>query len=237
MDWSLVFLTPVVQQCTYARLNSMTAASGDPEQRRPAEADTGGLEPPPFEQTPAYGGYDVPTGVSADMPAAAPAPPVYPAYETPVYPAYEIPPAPAYGTPPDPAWATPYPPQSAPYPPPPAPYPPPPGYPPPAPYGPGYPPGPMGYPGYQGYPGYPGYPMPPQAGTNSLAITALVCSILGLVPLCGFLFSIAGIVAGAVSINQIKRTRERGNGLAIAGIIVGVITLLIWMVGLTYTWG
>ena len=56
-------------------------------------------------------------------------------------------------------------------------------------------------------------------------------------PLCGFLFSIAGIVAGAVSINQIKRTRERGNGLAIAGIIVGVITLLIWMVGLTYTWG
>jgi drug/metabolite transporter (DMT)-like permease len=57
------------------------------------------------------------------------------------------------------------------------------------------------------------------------------------VPLCGFLFSIAGIVAGAVSINQIKRTRERGNGLAIAGIIVGVITLLIWMVGLTYTWG
>ena len=112
----------------------MTAAGGDPEQWRQAEAGNDGFEPPPTEQTPAYGGYEVPTGVSADMPAAAPTPPVYPAYETPVYPAYEIPPdpaygippAPAYGTPPDPAWATPYPPQPAPYPPQPAPYPAPP---------------------------------------------------------------------------------------------------------------
>jgi hypothetical protein len=218
----------------------MTAASGDPGERRPNEADSGGFEAPPIEQTPAYGGDAISAHVSADVSADAPTPPVYPAYETPAYPAYGTPPDPAYGTPPDPAWATPYPPPPAPYPPPhppqPAPYPPPPGYPPPAPYGPGYPPGPTGYPGYSGYPGYPGYPMPPQAGTNSLAITALVCSILGLVPLCGFLFSIAGIIAGAVSINQIKRTRERGNGLAVAGIIVGVITLLIWVVGLTFTW-
>ncbi|MBU3750931.1 MAG: DUF4190 domain-containing protein, partial [Mycobacterium sp.] len=117
---------------------------------------------------------------------------------------------------------------------------PPPGYPPP-PYGPGYPPGPMAYPpmGYPpaGYPGYPGYPPPVRSGTNSLAIAALVCSILGLAPLCGFLFSIAGIVTGAVGINQIRRTGQSGYGLAIAGIVVGILTLVIWMVGLTYAWG
>ncbi|MCW1958314.1 MAG: DUF4190 domain-containing protein, partial [Mycobacterium sp.] len=104
--------------------------------------------------------------------------------------------------------------------------PPPPGYAPPPPYGPPY----QGGYANQGYPGpptYPGYPMPPQAGTNSLAVTSLVLSVFGLLPFCGFLFSIAGIVTGAIAMGQVKRTGQDGYGLAVAGLAIGVITLLL----------
>jgi hypothetical protein len=37
--------------------------------------------------------------------------------------------------------------------------------------------------------------------------------------------------------NQIKRTRQSGYGLAIAGIVIGIVTLLIWMVGISFAWG
>jgi hypothetical protein len=93
-------------------------------------------------------------------------------------------------------------------PPPPGPsYPPPPAgnYPPPPP-GPGYPPPPLG-----------GYP-PAAAGTNSMAIASLVCSLLGW--LCG-IGPILGIVFGILALGKIKETGEGGRGLAIAGIAIG----------------
>ena len=70
--------------------------------------------------------------------------------------------------------------------------------------------------------------MGPAAGggqkTNTLAIVSLVTAILGLC--CGFL-SIAGIVCGVLARNQIKASNglESGDGLALAGIIVGAVTL------------
>lgn len=101
------------------------------------------------------------------------------------------------------------------------------GYPPPAP---GYPP-----PQYGGYPaGYPyqqGYPPPPQGGTNKLAIGSIVASVLGL--LCG-IGSIIGIVLGALALNQIKRSREGGYGLAVAGIVIGVAAMAIWIVMMVF---
>ncbi len=43
----------------------------------------------------------------------------------------------------------------------------------------------------------------------------------------GFVLPIGGIIAGAVALAQIKRTGEKGRGLAIGGIIAGgVITVL-----------
>jgi hypothetical protein len=85
---------------------------------------------------------------------------------------------------------------------------PPPGYPPP-----GYPQPPLG--AYGAYPGYP----PPARGTNTMAILALVFA---------FVFAPAGIVFGIIARNQIARTGEEGEGLALAGLIVGaVFTLLI----------
>jgi drug/metabolite transporter (DMT)-like permease len=66
-----------------------------------------------------------------------------------------------------------------------------------------------------------------QPGTNTLAIASLVASLVGL--LCG-IGSIVGIVLGTVAVNQIKQTREQGYGLAIAGIVVGIATLVISLI-------
>jgi hypothetical protein len=55
-----------------------------------------------------------------------------------------------------------------------------------------------------------------------LAIASLIASVIWL---CG-VGSIAGIVLGVVALNQIKQTHEQGQGLAIAGIAVGAVTLL-----------
>ncbi|WP_084252625.1 DUF4190 domain-containing protein, partial [Mycobacterium avium] len=118
-----------------------------------------------------------------------------------------------------------------PYPPPaPSPVPPPPpGYGPPPP--PGY--GPPGYPGgYYPGPDYGGYPPQPpllggQPGTNGLAIASLIASFTGL--LCG-IGSVVAIVLGAIALDQIKRTRQDGFGLAVAGIVIGIATLVVTLV-------
>ena len=103
-------------------------------------------------------------------------------------------------------------------------------------YGDAYPPPPSGYappPEYGApYPTGYGYPAAP-AGTNSLAIFSLVASVVGL--LCG-VGSIVGIGLGAIAINQIKKTRQGGYGLAVAGIVVGVASLAISIVWMTYAW-
>ena len=57
-----------------------------------------------------------------------------------------------------------------------------------------------------------------------MAIASIVSSCIGV--LCG-IGSIVGIVLGIVAMNQIKQTREGGHGLAIAGIVVGGVTLLL----------
>lgn len=92
-------------------------------------------------------------------------------------------------------------------------------------YGP--PPGYGGQPGYGPPPGYGyGYPRP----TNTLAILALVMA---------FVFAPVGLVLGIVARRQIRETHEEGNGLALAGIIIGgigtalvVLTVLFFVLAL-----
>lgn len=100
---------------------------------------------------------------------------------------------------------------------------------------PGYgPPGGAGYPG--GYPGsyYPtsDYLGPSQPGTNAMAIASLISSFTGL--LCG-IGSIVAIVLGTIALDQIKRTREDGYGLAVAGIVIGILGLLAWLIIAIYS--
>jgi Domain of unknown function (DUF4190) len=85
----------------------------------------------------------------------------------------------------------------------------------------GYPPPPQGAPGqYGGYPQqYP--PQPPARGTNTMAILALVFA---------FVFAPLGIVFGIMGRKQIARTGEGGDGLALAGLIVGSLFTLLGVV-------
>ena len=83
------------------------------------------------------------------------------------------------------------------------------------------------YPQQQPYPqpyGYPGYGYPIQPPTNTLAILSLVFA---------FVFAPAAIVMGAVARKQIRRTGERGSGLATSGFVLGIVFTVIsviWMI-------
>jgi len=68
-----------------------------------------------------------------------------------------------------------------------------------------------------GYPGGPGYwPQQPPSGTNGYAITSLVLGILGFVCVAWM----AGLGFGIAALRHIKRTGQRGRGLAVAGIVL-----------------
>lgn len=87
---------------------------------------------------------------------------------------------------------------------------------------PGQAPGPYGY-GY-GYPGAGGwYPGPPQnQSTNGLAIASLTVS------LAAFCLPVVALLLGVFGLRQIRRTGQRGRGLAIAGIVINsVATVLV----------
>ncbi|MCC8245273.1 DUF4190 domain-containing protein [Saccharothrix luteola] len=71
---------------------------------------------------------------------------------------------------------------------------------------------------YQPQPAY--YPPPPTTQTNGMAIAALITA---------FLFSPAGIVLGIVARKQIRRTGEQGWGMATAGLIIGVVLTVLWV--------
>ncbi|CAN5152019.1 hypothetical protein BH09ACT6_BH09ACT6_09870 [soil metagenome] len=68
-------------------------------------------------------------------------------------------------------------------------------------------------------------PPPPEQTTNVLAIISLATA---------FFFSVAGIVAGHIALSQIKRTGEKGHGLAIAGLIIGYARLVMDFVAIIF---
>ena len=77
---------------------------------------------------------------------------------------------------------------------------------------------------------YPAYGAAIAPKTNGLAIASLICSCAGLF----FLPAIPGIILGFVAHAQIKRSdgAQRGDGLAIAGIIVGFGWLVLLALGI-----
>lgn len=62
----------------------------------------------------------------------------------------------------------------------------------------------------------PGYGYYPQQRWNGMAIAGFVCS---------FFVAIVGLILSIIGFNQIKKTGEKGRGLAIAGIIIGGISV------------
>ncbi len=57
--------------------------------------------------------------------------------------------------------------------------------------------------------------------TNSLAIAALCCAVGQLIA--GPFAGIAAIVLGAMSLNQIRQSGEEGRGMAITGLVLGIV--------------
>ena len=53
--------------------------------------------------------------------------------------------------------------------------------------------------------------------TNGFAIASLVCSLICI--------NVLAIIFGHVALSQIKRTNEGGQGLAVAGLIIGYLSL------------
>lgn len=91
--------------------------------------------------------------------------------------------------------------------------------------------GPVQTPDYQGQPAYvqqpaygqtaPGYPQAGPEKTNTMAILGLVFA---------FLFQPLGIIFSAIGLSQIKKTREKGRGLALAGLILSIIFLILGLI-------
>jgi hypothetical protein len=99
---------------------------------------------------------------------------------------------------------------------------------------PGY--GAGGYPGYQpsAVPASPGYgygyqQVPPSRPTNGLAIASLVTSLVGLT-LCG-VPGVVGAIMGHVARRQIRERGEDGDGMALAGVLVGWISFALVFLG------
>ena len=57
--------------------------------------------------------------------------------------------------------------------------------------------------------------------TNVLAIIALIGA---------FVLPLAGIICGHIALGQIKRTGEKGHGLALAGTILGYVFVLLYVI-------
>jgi hypothetical protein len=73
-------------------------------------------------------------------------------------------------------------------------------------------------------PGY--YPVPVVPPNNGLAVGALVCGIAEFFTL--GLAAIPAVILGHVARSQIRRTGERGDGMAIAGLVLGYLAIGGW---------
>jgi hypothetical protein len=89
--------------------------------------------------------------------------------------------------------------------------------------------------GYGYQPGYAGYTAPvmaPTASTNGLSIASLVVSLVAMVSLpCygvgGIVIGVVGAILGHVGKKQIVQRGEQGGGMALAGIIIGWISVVL----------
>ena len=97
----------------------------------------------------------------------------------------------------------------------------------------GYPPPPSGFPPpYQPYgsPPYDPYRQVRPQGTNGQAIGALVSGIIGLLLCFCCIPSIVAVVLGILAMNETKRTGQDGHGMALAGVILGGISIALGIV-------
>jgi hypothetical protein len=69
------------------------------------------------------------------------------------------------------------------------------------------------------------YSLNPQSKTSGAAIGSLICGILGCVP---WVTGLLAIVLGIVGIKNTKDPLTRGRGLAVAGLVLGCVSVVLW---------
>jgi hypothetical protein len=74
-------------------------------------------------------------------------------------------------------------------------------------------------------------PAVPAQKANLTAVWALIVGIMAIIPCCWGICGIVSIVLGCVGLSQIKRNPQQGGtGMAIAGIVLGAVSLFIVIV-------
>ncbi len=76
------------------------------------------------------------------------------------------------------------------------------------------------------------FPVAPSSRTNSMATAGMVLGILSLTLACccyGLPFNVAGIVFSSIALSQIKKNpvNHQGRGMAIAGLVLSILSILI----------
>ncbi|GAB6989616.1 DUF4190 domain-containing protein [Paenibacillus pini] len=83
---------------------------------------------------------------------------------------------------------------------------------------------------YNQYQQQPPYPPYPPAVTNGKAIAALILGILAFTPYVGIILGILAIIFGALALKEIKVKNEQGRGLAIAGLVCGIVGTILYLI-------
>ena len=88
--------------------------------------------------------------------------------------------------------------------------------------------------GPYGYQQAPYYPAAAAARNNPVAIAALVCGIaqffLGLLVVGNILLAIPAVICGAIGLRQVDQRGERGRGMAIAGLVLGILGVAYFLI-------
>lgn len=73
--------------------------------------------------------------------------------------------------------------------------------------------------------------------TSGMAITALVLSLIGIIPCCGVITAPIGAILGLVSFVSIGSNPQRkGRGIAMAALVLGTFFTIVQVVGLSWVW-
>jgi len=73
----------------------------------------------------------------------------------------------------------------------------------------------------------------PSQKTNGLAITSMICGIVGVVVCClWFLAGPAAVITGFIARGQIAKGQGKGSGMAMTGLILGFVAIAIGVIAL-----
>jgi hypothetical protein len=72
---------------------------------------------------------------------------------------------------------------------------------------------------------------PDDQRTNGMALAGFICSLVGLF-IFGVVLGVLGIIFSAIGLGKIAKdsSRWKGKGMAIAGLVVGVVDIILWII-------